>query len=143
MTNPDSHSPSLGSSKLIYCLALFLVLVGMVNSTPSIPGWDQFWRTLLDIPDLAVRRFSYEIFYPIVFAWMMIIVVLKSSVWRSWQNCSPVWRAAGLAMDIALILAAFTISLTYLIETEAGCILDGLSGERAALIERTLQTEQD
>ena len=143
MTNPDSHSPSLGSSKLIYCLALFLVLVGMVNSTPSIPGWDQFWRTLLDMPDLAVRRFSYEIFYPIVFTWMMIIVVLKSSVWRSWQDCSPVWRATGLAMDIALILAAFTISLTYLIEHEAVCILDVLSGERAALIERTLQTEQD
>ena len=143
MINPDNHSPRLGSYKLIYCLALFLVLLGMVNSTPSIPGWDQFWRTLLDMPDLAVRRFSYEIFYPIVFTWMMIIVVLKSSVWRSWQNSAPVWRAAGLAMDIALILAAFTISLTYLIEHEAVCILDVLSGERAALIERTLQTEQD
>ena len=96
----------------------------------------------LDAPSLAVRRFPYEIFYPIVFAWMMIIVVLTSSVWRRWQDRTVIWRWSGLAMDVALVAAALAISLTYLVENEAVCLLDVLSGERAALIARTLEAEQ-
>ncbi|MDF2373265.1 MAG: TRAP transporter fused permease subunit [Rhizobiaceae bacterium] len=140
----DTHSPPRGAGwqKLVYLLALVFVVVGMVNATPSIPGWDQFWRAALDAPSLAVRRFPYEIFYPIVFAWMMIIVVLTSSVWRRWQDRTAIWRWSGLAMDVALVAAALAISLTYLVENEAVCLLDVLSGERAALIARTLEAEQ-
>ncbi len=143
MVNSDTLPHGAWQKKSIYVLAFVLVIVGMVNSTPSIPGWDQFWRELFGAPNLAVRRFSYEIFYPLVFSWMMIIVVLTSSIWQRWHNGSPLKRRAGLVMDIALIVAAFAISLTYLIEHEAVCLIDMVSGERAALIERALKAEQD
>jgi TRAP transporter 4TM/12TM fusion protein len=143
MEDPARSLQGARSRKLVYFLAFALVLAGMVNSTPSIPGWDQLWRTVFNAPALAVRRFPYEIFYPIVFAWMMLIVVLTSSIRQRWRGRSPAWQWAGLAMDVALIVAALAISATYLVENEAVCLLDVLSGERAALIERALKAEQD
>ena len=132
-----------GPQRLIYVLAVVLVFAGMINSTPSIPGWDQFWRALLSAPWLSVRRFPYEYFYPLVFAWMMLIVVLTNSIWRRWQDRSPLKQRIGLLMDVALVVAALAISLTYLIEHEAVCLIDVMSGERAALIERALKAEQE
>jgi TRAP transporter 4TM/12TM fusion protein len=143
MVDPDRPASAAWPRRLVFVLALVLVLVGMVNSTPSIPGWDSFWRDILNAPDLSVRRFPHEYFYPLVFAWMMVIVVLTSSIWRRWQDRSSAWRSLGLAMDVALIVAAFAISLTYLVESEAVCLIDVMTGERAKLIARALAAEQD
>jgi TRAP transporter 4TM/12TM fusion protein len=140
-TNPPSPTPVQGVA--VYVLALVLVVAGMVNSTPSIPGWDDLWREALNAPDLRVRRFPYEVFYPIVFFWMMVIVVLTSSVRKRWQDRSTAWRLLGIALDVGLILAAGAISLTYVVENEAICLVDVLTGERAALLESALKAEQD
>lgn len=142
MTDPGMPAPQPRLTFAVYVLGFVLILAGMVNSTPSIPGWDDFWRGLVGNPDLAVRRFPYEVFYPVAFFWMMVIVVLSSSIRIRWKHRSPPWRALGTAMDIALVLAAAAISLTYLVEHEAVCLIDRITGERAALLERALAAEQ-
>lgn len=141
----DTHAPSSKPVQgvAVYVLALVLVVVGMINSTPSIPGWDDLWREALNAPDLRVRRFPYEVFYPIVFFWMMVIVVLTSSIRKRWQDRSTARRLLGTALDIGLILAAAAISLTYLVENEAICLVDVITGDRAALLESALKAEQE
>ena len=44
-------------------------------------------------------------------------------------------------MDIALVVAAFAISLTYLIEIDSVCLIDTITGERARIIAETLKAE--
>lgn len=129
--------------RVVYAMALIFVITGMINSTPAIPGWDQFWQDLTGWDWLAVRRFPYEYYYPIAFAWMMIIVALWHSIWREWQDKGKARRRLGLALDIVLVVAALTIATTYLIENEAVCLIDVITGERAALMERALAAERE
>lgn len=143
MVEPDNLPEKAHPNRWAFVMAVVLVLAGMINSTPSIPGWDQLWRAVFAAPDLNVRRFQYEVFYPLVFSWMMVIVVLTCSIRKAWRNRSAVWRMAGLFLDMALLLAAFAISTTYLVEHEAVCLIDVVTGERAALIEKALKAEQD
>lgn len=140
-TEPPVIRPVL--RRIVYLMALLFVVVGMINSTPSIPGWDQFWRDLTGWDLLDVRRFPYEYYYPIAFAWMMIIVAIWHSVARKWSADSLAKRGFGLALDVALVVAAVGIAATYLIENEAVCLIDVITGERAALIEQTLAAERE
>ena len=141
----DSDPPFISpvTRQIVVVMALIFVITGMINSTPSIPGWDQFWIDLTGWDWLVVRRFPYEYYYPIAFAWMMIIVALWHSVQRAWQDRGPARRALGLALDITLVVAALTIAATYLIENEAVCLIDVITGERAAFIERALFAERE
>jgi TRAP transporter 4TM/12TM fusion protein len=45
-------------------------------------------------------------------------------------------------MDVALVVAAFGISLTYMIEIESICLIDQITGERARLIAEALKNEK-
>ena len=126
-------------NRLLYVLALVFVVMGVVNSTPLIPGWDEMWRTITGAENLKTRSFKTEWFYPLVFFLMMLIVALKHSMWRAWRGTS---RAIfGAFMDSALVLAAAAISLTYLIEIDSVCLIDTLNGERARIMAETLQAE--
>ena len=107
------------NSPLVYWLAVSLVIVGLLNVTPAIPGWDGLWKTMTGIDSFKIRRFPSEWLYPIVFIWMMVIVALNHSIWRSWKDQTVLRRRFGLFLDVALILAGLAISLTYLIELEA------------------------
>lgn len=126
---------------LVYWLGLFLVVVGLLNVTPSIPGWDEMWRWLTGVEGLKVRRFDTEWLYPIVFFWMMVVVALKHSMWRSWTDKPPIMRQFGLFLDVALVIAAAAISLSYLIELEAVCLLDIYTGDRARLVAEALKAD--
>ena len=138
-TTPPAAKPSLFPNRTVYVLALVFVIAGVINSTPTIPGWDEFWRGLTGVEKLKTRSFSTEWFYPIVFFVMMLIVALKHSMWRSWQGTS---RATfGAFMDVALVLAAAAISLTYLIEIDSVCLIDSITGERARIMAETLKAE--
>lgn len=123
----------------VYALALGFVILGIINSMPTIPGWDDMWRTITGVQDLKVRRFATEWFYPIIFFIMMCVVAFRHSMWRDWQGTSRAWF--GLVMDAALVIAAATISLTYLIEIDSVCLIDALNGDRARLIAKTLEAE--
>ena len=129
--------------QLVYILALLLVLLGLVNVTPAIPGWDNLWKDLTGNEFFRIRRFPTEWLFPITFFWMMLVVALKKSMWRSWANKSATVRRFGLFMDAALVVAAAAISLTYLVEIESVCLIDKFTGDRERLVAKALQAEID
>ncbi|MDJ0824662.1 MAG: TRAP transporter fused permease subunit [Rhodobacter sp.] len=139
---PEAPKPDLGL-RIVYVLTVAMVLIGLINSTPGIPGYDALAARLTGQEGAIFRKFPFEWFYPSFFALMMLIVALKHSMWRDWRDRSPAWRRVGLALDIALVLMAFTVSLTYFIEIEAICLIDQITGDRARLIAESLQTERE
>ena len=130
---------TLFPNRAVYVLALIFVFLGVVNSTPLIPGWNELWRGLTGIHDLKTRSFSTEWFYPIVFFIMMLVVAIKHSMWRDWRGSSRAWL--GIFMDIALVVSAAAISVTYLVEIDSVCLIDSFTGERARIMAETLQAE--
>jgi len=130
----------LGES-IVYWLAVILVVVGLLNSMPGIPGIDNAVAGWFGFKNFTIRKYPYEYFYPIAFAVMMIIVALKHSLWREFSDRSPIYRKLGLGLDIALVVAAVAISLTYMVEIEAVCLVDQITGERAQLIAQSLAAE--
>ncbi|WP_299614692.1 TRAP transporter fused permease subunit [uncultured Tateyamaria sp.] len=124
--------------RLLYVLSIAMVLIGLINSTPGIPGYDQLASAITGQSGAKFRKFAFEWFYPLFFALMMLIVVLKHSMWRDWRNRSPIRRKFGLCLDIAMVAMAFTIALTYLIEIESICLIDRVTGDRARLIQESL-----
>ena len=71
--------------RLVYWLTVFMVVVGLVNMTPGIPGYDDLAQSITGIQGATFRKFPFEWFYPLFFALMMVIVALKHSLWRSWS----------------------------------------------------------
>jgi len=140
MSNKEAEVQARKSfaQKLLYATSLILVLIGLANSTPGIPGYDEWVANLIGMQGVTLRKFPTEWFYPLVFALMMSVVVLKHSVWRDWQNRSPARRRFGLALDAAMLIMAVTIALTYMIEIESVCLIDRITGERARLIQESL-----
>ena len=138
----DSAATQLDlGQKIVYWLALALVIVGLLNAMPGIPGVDDAFQGFLGFKNFVIRKYPYEYFYPIAFAIMMVIVALKHSVWRELANASPARRRWGLALDIALVVAAVTIAVTYMVEIEAVCLVDQITGKRADLIAKSLAEE--
>lgn len=129
------------TNNLVFCLSFFFVIFGMINAMPGIPGLDQLVITLTGNDNFIIRKFPFEYYYPFAFSLMMIIVALKHSMWRSWHNKSGVRRGFGLVMDIALVVTALTISVTYLAEIESVCIIDQFTGDRARMLAESLQIE--
>lgn len=138
--DPTEHT---FAARLLYWLAVLLVVTGLLNTIPGIPGFDAAVRGLSGTDWLVLRKFPSEWFFPLAFAGMMIIVALKHSIWRAWYDRGPIRRAFGLFMDIALVFMAVTVSLTYLIEIESICLIDQITGERARLIEQSLAAEKE
>ncbi len=125
-------------------LGLVLVTIGLLNTTPSIPGLDGFFQNLADDPSFAIRKFPYEWLYPIAFILMMLIVALTHSFWAHYATtgASITRRRLGVFMDFALVAMAFAISLSYVIEIDSICLIDQFTGERAELIARALEEEK-
>ena len=128
-------------TRILYSLSILMVVLGLANSTPGFPGYDNMISHIVGINGFTLRKFPYEWFYPLFFALMMLIVALKHSMWRTWSDKSYLQRRFGLFMDIALVTMALIISGTYLIENEAICLIDMLNGDRAALIAESLKNE--
>lgn len=133
------NDPLSLSKRFAYFMALVLVFMGMAHSTPTIPGWDDLWRTITGIETLKVRAFKTEFFFPLAFFVMMLMVALSHSMWRDWYGSRRVWL--GAFMDIALVFAAAAISVTYLIEIDSVCLIDQITGERARMIAEALKAE--
>lgn len=137
---PAQQKIDLGQ-RIVYWLALGLVIVGLLNAMPGIPGIDKAVSGWFGFKNFTLRKYPYEYFYPIAFAVMMIIVSLKHSLWRDFANATKLRRRLGLALDIALVVAALSISLTYMVEIEAVCLVDQITGQRAELIAKSLAAE--
>ncbi|MEP6017012.1 MAG: TRAP transporter fused permease subunit [Paracoccaceae bacterium] len=115
-------------------LGFLLVVVGMLNTMPEIPGLQDAARTLTGQPFLRVSGFPPEFFYPPIFLLMMLIVALDASVYRAWKVSRPHLAWLGLLLDAGLIIAAFLASFGYLVEIDSVCLIDQFTGERARLI---------
>ena len=139
--NKEAEHKAVFPNRTLYVLALIFVFLGIVNSTPAIPGWEQLWRSVTGVETLKVRAFPTEWFYPLVFLVMMTIVALKHSMWRDWIGRSTARRSLGLFMDVALVISAAAISLTYLIEIDSVCVIDMITGDRARLMAESLKAE--
>lgn len=137
-TAPQDQTPGTIGLLVLYVLSVAMVLIGLMNATPGIPGFDALAATLLGHEGARLRKFPFEWFYPLMFVIMMVIVVLKHSIWKEWRSRSPLRRRLGLLMDIALVLMAFTVAVTYLVEIESVCLVDRITGDRARMIEESL-----
>jgi len=137
----DIKEPKSLVGSMVFWLGLLLVLVGMINVTPGIPGWDDLWKTITGNEFFRVRRFETEMLYPLVFFLMMLVVALKHSLWRSWVDRATWQRTLGLGLDIALVTAAALLSITYMVEIETICLLDVITGDRERMIAEALQAE--
>jgi TRAP transporter 4TM/12TM fusion protein len=144
--SPITKSPETdvtANGPLLYWLSVALVIIGLLNSIPGIPGFDDGLIAITGYDWFALRKFPREWFFPGVLALMMVIVALKHSFFNAWAQASTGRRLFGLLMDVALVVAAFVISLTYLVEIESVCLIDQFTGERARLIARSLEDAKE
>jgi len=51
--------------KFVYWLALALVIVGLLNAMPGIPGVDAAFEGFLGFKNFTIRKYPYEYFYPL------------------------------------------------------------------------------
>ncbi|WP_375267118.1 TRAP transporter large permease subunit, partial [Planktotalea sp.] len=145
MSDADRNAVTKRSiaSLIVFWLSVAFVVVGMINAMPGIPGLDAWAASAAGNDAFIIRKFPFEYFYPLAFAVMMLIVALHHSMWRSWADKGNLRRGFGLAMDVALVAMALTISFTYLIEIESVCMIDQLTGDRARLIAESLRIEKE
>ena len=128
---------------VVFWLSIGFVIVGLINAMPGIPGLDAWVVRLSGNDNLVIRKFPFEYYYTLAFTVMMVIVALHHSMWRTWVDKSNLRRGFGLMMDVALVLMALTISLTYLVEIESVCMIDQFTGDRARLIAESLLIEKE
>jgi len=139
--NPEARTGL--AQRIVYWLALALVLIGLLNAMPAIPGVDDFFKKITGNPWFAIRRYPFEYYYPLFFTGMMVVVALHHSMWRSWKDKRPGIRRLGLGADIALVVMAVGIALAYMNEIESVCLVDQITGDRARLIAESLEIEKE
>jgi TRAP-type uncharacterized transport system fused permease subunit len=120
---------------LAMVFAFILVIVGMVNNLPNIPGLLDTVRSVPGLENLSrISKFSSEFFFPIVFALMMIVALMTTSFGKSWRNEGRAKMLAGIGLDGLFLLTTIMIMLAYWIEHDQVCLIDTLNGERARLM---------
>ncbi|MFK7891098.1 MAG: TRAP transporter permease [Granulosicoccus sp.] len=136
MADQTSSRRTKGQS-IALALSLALVFVGMINTMPEIPGLQDLARNITGQPFFRVSNFSPEYFFPPIFVLMMVIVAFNGSAYYDWKANPREFRPAwlGLVLDFGLVAAAVLGALGYLVENDAICLFDQISGERARLIE--------
>ena len=129
--------------KIAKVIAFVLVLIGMLNTIPAIPGLEQLIWDITGNNKIVFRKFSYEYFFPIIFFMMMLVVSLNHSFWREYKNRGFITKILSIFMDVSLIFMASLISISFVIEIDSICLIDQFTGERAELIAQSLQAEKD
>ncbi len=124
-------------------IAFFLVLIGMLNTIPAIPGLEDLIWGITGNDKIVFRKFSYEYFFPLTFFIMMLVVSLNHSFWRENKSKGSVKSSLSLFMDVSLVVMAAAISLSFVIEIDSICLIDQFTGERAELIAKSLQEEKE
>lgn len=138
-----SDNPLRGPDRIAAAIGLLLVLIGLVHTMPTLPGLDDWVREVSGDPTTAIRKFPFEYLHPVAFVLMMTIVVFKHSFYRQWGHKGGVTAAACLFIDLLFILMSWTTAWVYLMEIEAVCIVDQITGERQALIAKALEAERE
>ena len=53
--------------KLVYWLTVLMVIVGLINMTPGIPGYDDLAQSILGMQGATFRKFPFEWFLLFLF----------------------------------------------------------------------------
>ncbi len=121
-------------------LAFVLVVMGMANNLPTIPG---LLEAVQSIPGLSglprLSKYSSEYFFPLVFAVMMLVALLKNSFGRAWRDETRSRFFAGVMLDVLMLATTVGLMFVYWIEHEQVCLIDTLNGERARLMAENAQ----
>lgn len=121
--------------KLAMGLAFILVLMGMANNLPNIPGFLGLVQSIPGLGDLPrLSKYNSEFFFPLAFSFMMVIALLTSSFGRGWKDESPQKFLAGVGLDVLMLLTIFAVVVVFLIEHEQVCLIDTLDGTRHRLM---------
>ena len=94
----EELSKSLGI-KCLYFLSIVMVLLGLINATPGIPGYDDLVAQITGREGATFRRFPFEWFYPFFFcvdddhcrSQAFLVALLEGSV----PTQTPVWIVHG------------------------------------------------
>ena len=121
--------------RLALALAFVLVVMGMANNLPNIPGLLETVRSIPGLEGLPrLSKYSSEFFFPLMFSLMLVIALLVSSFGRSWRDGPKPRFGLGVLLDVLMLAAILGTSLVYLIEHDQVCLIDTISGERERLL---------
>ena len=95
---PAAHTSFMRNLAMVF--AFILVVVGMVNNLPTIPGLLETVKSILGLGNIPrISKFSSEFFFPIVFALMMVVVLMTTSFGKAWRKETPAKMLAGIGLD--------------------------------------------
>ncbi|MDE0057648.1 MAG: TRAP transporter large permease subunit [Defluviicoccus sp.] len=121
--------------RLALALAFVLVVLGMANNLPNIPGLLEAVRSIPGLEGLPrLSKYSSEFFFPLMFSLMLVVALLVSSFGRKWRDGPKPRFFLGIALDVLMLAAVLGTSLVYLIEHDQVCLIDTVSGERDRLL---------
>ena len=136
-----SEAPAVAGGwmgRLALALAFILVVAGMANNLPNIPGLLETVRSIPGLEGLPrISKYSSEFFFPLAFTLMLVIALLVSSFGRSWRGRPGGRFWLGSLLDVLMLAAILGTSVVYLIEHDQVCLIDTISGERARLLAET------
>ena len=132
MSDSQAHSGFGWMQPLAFALAFILVLMGMANNLPNIPGLLDAVRSIPGLAELPrISKYNSEFFFPITFAFMMVISLLTSSFAGDWHKDSQAKYLLGIVLDVLMLGFILAMALVYLIENEQVCLIDTINGDRA------------
>lgn len=121
--------------RLALALAFALVVMGMANNLPNIPGLLEAVRSIPGLENLPrLSKYSSEFFFPLMFSLMLVVALLVSSFGRKWRDGPRHRFWLGCGLDVLMLAAILGTSLVYLIEHDQVCLIDTISGERDRLL---------
>ena len=116
-------------------LGFILVVMGMANNLPNVPGLVELIRLIPGLDGLPrLSKYNPEYFFPIVFIIMMVIALISTSFAIDWRSHSRFKWSLGLFFDILMLATTIALTIVYLIEHDQVCLIDQFTGERAHLM---------
>ncbi len=126
------------------CLAFILVILGLANNSPNIPG---LLELVQSIPGLAwvprLSKFDGDYFLPLTFSLMLIIALLEASFAKAWREERRPKFLIGLGLDLLMFATIIGVAFVYLAENDQVCLIDVMNGERARLVQESLSRVQE
>ena len=130
--------------RLAFGLAFILVLMGLANNLPNIPGLLELIQSIPGLSELPrISKYNSEFFFPLTFTFMTVVVLLRSSFGREWKQVGRGKYILGIFIDIFMLSVIITFSLFYLIENEQVCLIDTLNGDRARAMAENMARAQE
>ena len=134
MTETENNKENFVNRVALF-LGFILVVMGMANNLPNVPGLVETIRLIPGLEGLPrLSKYNPEYFFPITFSFMVVISVLGASFARTWWTQPIHKRTLGIALDVSVFLVTIVVVAVYLIEHDQVCLIDQFTGERARLM---------